>query len=603
MENLVGKITASLLENEPDRISELANLINSNIKPPEPIRADEVEIRAMYIVSDQVNSYGGCFPPDEHQSLINLLIDSPVLVGHRKDSLPIARNFHAEAVRRDGANWVKVYFYWRKDSEPGEELRKNIDSGIYKECSISFIFSFPECSICGADIRECRHRPGEIYEVDGTKREAYFNYREIEKVLETSLVYRGSVENTAITGELFMGGKDIGGDSESKIEDSRLKYHRIWSIDALDPAQRYMVMPAYESIPIRLIHKEQALSLQTAEKELESSRLQQFACRLNFPEGNYVLEGCLLGYRGKERQTPQEIESYLAGRKSAVHRMELKVIDIIEQDNQRVAELSGKERHARLHQILGEENRFLLPVEECGDADLGPATERLSTRFGTLIFSADSESRFFLPRRHLFPAVISDKEKCGSQYRYRVGCIKAGEELQIATMISSPMDIEAGQIVELEVAAFKIENDHIKVSEPRLVHFYHDMIRMQDISLLAAAGELSIEGYELLSKGEAAFLKISEGKGKESIYRLSNFSESSFLAGKRFLADAAALSETESSDKIISGKARIKKAGESFCLETGSSGEKLYLRRIVLHGKARFLLYRTGAEAGECSHE
>jgi len=100
----------------------------------------------MFIVSDQVNSYGGCFPTEEHQNLTNLLIDSPVMIGHRKDSLPIARNFHAETIEKDGVNWVKVYFYWLKETDKSEDLKKKIDGGIYKECSISFLFNFPECS-------------------------------------------------------------------------------------------------------------------------------------------------------------------------------------------------------------------------------------------------------------------------------------------------------------------------------------------------------------------------------------------------------------------------------------------------------------------------
>jgi hypothetical protein len=58
----------------------------------------------MFLISDQVNSYGGCFPSDEHEDLARLLIDSPVLVGHTKDKLPIARNFKAELVEKDESN-------------------------------------------------------------------------------------------------------------------------------------------------------------------------------------------------------------------------------------------------------------------------------------------------------------------------------------------------------------------------------------------------------------------------------------------------------------------------------------------------------------------
>jgi len=109
MDNLIGRLTAELAEKDAEIPETLLEKINRNIAPPDRLTAEMVYIRAMYIVSDRVNSFGGCFPVEEHEKLAALLIDSPVLVGHRKDSLPIARNFHAERTARGNANWIKVY--------------------------------------------------------------------------------------------------------------------------------------------------------------------------------------------------------------------------------------------------------------------------------------------------------------------------------------------------------------------------------------------------------------------------------------------------------------------------------------------------------------
>ncbi len=197
-----GKITAQLAEpinNIPD---ELAILINQKINPPVPITASDIYVRAMFVVSDEVNSFGGRFPFDEHARLAALLIDSPVLVGHRKDKLPIGRNFHAVQVTKDGRQWIKCFFYWLKSTEGAESLRENIDGGIYKECSIGFTYLFPECSECGEDIRRCEHKPF-MKSVNGPKESTiHFNYRKIERVLETSLVYRGALADTSVTREL-----------------------------------------------------------------------------------------------------------------------------------------------------------------------------------------------------------------------------------------------------------------------------------------------------------------------------------------------------------------------------------------------------------------
>lgn len=203
MEHLLGKLEAYLSEKEIEVSDELVSLINARIKPPLPVKKEDIHIRAMYLVSDQVNSFGGCFPLDEHHRLAQLLVDSPVLIGHSRERLPIARNFKADLVKKDEVNWIKVYFYWLKNSPEANSLKDNIDHGIYKECSIGFSFEFPECSICGQDMRRCPHIPFRTYEKEpGEKAQAYYNYRNIVKVHETSLVYRGAVFGTSLTNEL-----------------------------------------------------------------------------------------------------------------------------------------------------------------------------------------------------------------------------------------------------------------------------------------------------------------------------------------------------------------------------------------------------------------
>lgn len=203
LEELLGNLEGKLTEKKEVVSDDLVFLINSKIKPLVSVKKDQIFIRAMFLVSDEVNTYGGCFPSDEHKGLASLLVDSPVLVGHKKDKLPIARNFKAESVSKNGHNWIKVWFYWLKSSEGASSLKENIDHGIYKECSLGFLFEFPECSVCGRDMRYCEHIPFKTYQKDGDFIQAYFNYRKINKVLETSLVYRGAVPNTSMTNEFI----------------------------------------------------------------------------------------------------------------------------------------------------------------------------------------------------------------------------------------------------------------------------------------------------------------------------------------------------------------------------------------------------------------
>jgi hypothetical protein len=192
----------------------LIDKINGVIQPPKPAAAENVNIRAMYLVNDLVNSHGGRFRREDLAKLCELIVDTPVLVGHNRAETPLARTFYAELEEKGGVLWLKSYFYWPKSDEKDDLLLK-IDSGILKECSISFTYTFPECSLCGEDIRKCQHELADD--------SAHFIYNGITQVLETSLVYKGSVRGTYITDKLSDDGqKRIWIDVKTKNQESEL---------------------------------------------------------------------------------------------------------------------------------------------------------------------------------------------------------------------------------------------------------------------------------------------------------------------------------------------------------------------------------------------
>jgi len=194
-ETLIG----TLAYGQPnDRLAYLVSQINNVIKPPRAATVDNVNIRAMYVVNDLVNSHGGRFCHEELASLCRLMADSPVLIGHNRAGDPLARTFHAELEKKEGILWLKSYFYWPK-SESRDEFLDKIDSGVFKECSISFTYTFPECSVCGEDIRRCPH---DINLLSPSADAPHFFYRGVTRVLETSLVFKGSVPGTHITDRL-----------------------------------------------------------------------------------------------------------------------------------------------------------------------------------------------------------------------------------------------------------------------------------------------------------------------------------------------------------------------------------------------------------------
>ncbi len=196
MNILIGQLSAQPAATASAPTDEMIALINTRVHPPAPVQADNVHIRSVRLVSDEINDHGGCFPADEHARLCELVIDSPVLIGHDRSRLPVARNFAARRVTDGDRQWVTVWFYWMRGPE-GDRLAADIDGGVVKEGSIGFEFRRPQCSICRCDIRRCEHVPGQQYTDDtGVTRLAYYEYRDIIRVLETSLVYRGANPGT-----------------------------------------------------------------------------------------------------------------------------------------------------------------------------------------------------------------------------------------------------------------------------------------------------------------------------------------------------------------------------------------------------------------------
>jgi hypothetical protein len=198
-EILVGRLAVSAVG---QRLNLLADQINKNINPPRQATPDNVNIRVMYLLNDLVNTHGGRFRKSDLLNLCRLIVDTPVLIGHDRSSAPLARNFHAEIEQKNGILWLRSYFYWPKAADgKTDRLLDMIDSGVLKECSISFVYTLPECSECGQDIRSCPHEINQSTE-DAEEGGVHFIYNGITQVLETSLVYKGSVKGTYISDHL-----------------------------------------------------------------------------------------------------------------------------------------------------------------------------------------------------------------------------------------------------------------------------------------------------------------------------------------------------------------------------------------------------------------
>jgi len=370
MENLSGCMTAKLADRDEPYDGSLVDEINQRIQPPRSVKPNEVHIRAMYIVSDQINSQGGRFAAEELDRLTELLIDSPVMVGHQRDSLPVARTFMASRVEIDGRVWVKSYFYWIREGAGAELLRSNIDGGIYKECSISFLFQLPECSVCGRDIRHCRHIPFQEYEIEpGRKEIAHFLYRRVEKVLETSLVFRGAIPDTRITDKLSPGDgdHDLAGRHQAETSFSKtmataaeqpgnvtwgraaLRFAPLKCFEWQDRVRALFAYPYQPGLMIAAVKGRDGLELRSTFPLPEA--IQRHICTMlaSLPADSYQADFLLYATRGKQRLDAFGLMRMMAS-EAYRHRLRLRLCDLKELNGRDYASESYERRLARMQE-------------------------------------------------------------------------------------------------------------------------------------------------------------------------------------------------------------------------------------------------------------
>jgi len=168
-------------------------LIHNLPNPPlVPLKEDDIHVRRCRLAGDVIDSHGGCFRTEDLPKLLKMTWGAPTLIGHNRQTVGIGRFFGGQIQEFEGHHYVVPKFYWLKAHSAAEDLRVNIDGGIYNEASIAFMFRKPTCSICGEDIRRCDHWPGEEY----GKHTCFFYYDGVERVMEGSIVFRGATPGT-----------------------------------------------------------------------------------------------------------------------------------------------------------------------------------------------------------------------------------------------------------------------------------------------------------------------------------------------------------------------------------------------------------------------
>lgn len=153
-----------------------------------PLDPEEYAVFTLDLCNNQVDKHHSRFPEEELARICAMVPGRPLLERHDvRGSLPRGTFFRCTLHREGDVVSVRPEVYVLRTRENSDFIL-NIEGGVYRETSIGFSFETPECSVCGHDVRTCKHTPGRAYE----GKACHFIMRNVIEVLEGSVVSSGS---------------------------------------------------------------------------------------------------------------------------------------------------------------------------------------------------------------------------------------------------------------------------------------------------------------------------------------------------------------------------------------------------------------------------
>jgi hypothetical protein len=171
-----------------------------------PVEAGDLYVRRLAVCNDQYDRTHERFPRAYLERFAATLPGKSLLAHHDQRRFPLGRFFKAQvetapptAPGEPPVTWLYAWAYVIK-TPPNEEVRRQIDGGVFSHVSIGFRWSDLLCDLCGrsAGHAECGHEPGQAY--DGRRCTATYggDLEQVEAV-EASLVYLGAQYGAAVT--------------------------------------------------------------------------------------------------------------------------------------------------------------------------------------------------------------------------------------------------------------------------------------------------------------------------------------------------------------------------------------------------------------------
>lgn len=163
-----------------------------------PLTRNDVAIFSMELCNNQVDKHYSRFPEAELAKINRMVVGRPLMQNHDLRTLPRG-TFFGSQIKSVGNRMTVCPDAYIARTRGNEDFIKNLESGVYRMTSIGFMFSKPECSICGGDYRSCSHNAGERYDTPTGKSVCHYVMHNVTEVIEGSIVPAAS-QGTVVLG-------------------------------------------------------------------------------------------------------------------------------------------------------------------------------------------------------------------------------------------------------------------------------------------------------------------------------------------------------------------------------------------------------------------
>lgn len=170
-----------------------------------PLSEDQVYVRRLAVCNDAYDRTGERFPRFYLERFAQTLPGKPLLAHHNKGQFPLGRFYKAEVLTEPGeeggppVTWLYCWAYLVRT--PGnEEIRTQVDAGVYSHVSIGFRWADLTCDLCSRSYfqGDCPHVIDREY--DGRRCTAtYAGDPARVEAIEASLVYLGAQYGAVVT--------------------------------------------------------------------------------------------------------------------------------------------------------------------------------------------------------------------------------------------------------------------------------------------------------------------------------------------------------------------------------------------------------------------